>query len=90
MNAGLVTVNVAETIIRFLGRAGVIVMTAVIRSYQLVLSPHLVGGCRHIPSCSAYSLEAFDRHGLWTGLRLTAVRLWRCRPKGTFGYDPVP
>jgi len=82
--------NIGEAIVRLLGRAAVIGMIAVIRGYQVLLAPHLVGGCRHIPSCSSYAIAALERHGLRNGLRLTAGRLWRCRPKGTFGYDPVP
>jgi uncharacterized protein len=84
------TMNILESTVRLLGRAAVIGMIVVIRAYQMILAPHLVGGCRHIPSCSSYAITALDRHGVRHGLRLTAGRLWRCRPKGTFGYDPVP
>ncbi|MFZ5801585.1 MAG: membrane protein insertion efficiency factor YidD [Candidatus Omnitrophota bacterium] len=61
-----------------------------IRFYQAVLSPVLGHGCRHVPSCSEYLLEAIRVHGVvkgnWLGLR----RLLRCHPWGTAGYDPVP
>ena len=46
--------------------------------------------CRFTPSCSAYSLEAFQMHGTWRGLSLTLRRLFRCRPFGPSGWDPVP
>jgi len=61
-----------------------------IRAYQHLLSPHLGGGCRHLPSCSHYAREAIERHGLARGLPLVLGRLLRCHPLGTRGYDPVP
>jgi putative membrane protein insertion efficiency factor len=63
---------------------------AAIRGYQLLLAPMLIGGCRHTPSCSEYAAEAMSRHGALSGIRMTLRRLGRCRPGGTFGYDPVP
>jgi putative membrane protein insertion efficiency factor len=80
----------ASTPIRILNSIGVACAILLIRSYQILLSPFLIGGCRHLPTCSDYAIEAFTRHGAWRGLRLTAARLWRCRPGGTYGHDPVP
>ncbi|GAB4324754.1 MAG: hypothetical protein Kow0074_18010 [Candidatus Zixiibacteriota bacterium] len=72
-------------------RVGVWLAIAIVRAYQMLLAPLFVGGaCRHTPSCSMYAIEAFERHGLWRGARLAAHRLWRCRPGGSMGYDPVP
>lgn len=84
------SMNLVDSMIHLFGRAAVLFMIAAVRSYQILLAPHLTGGCRHVPSCSEYSIAAFGRHGPWKGLRLTAARLWRCRPRGTYGYDPVP
>lgn len=61
-----------------------------IRAYQSLIRPHLGGGCRHVPSCSNYCVEAIERHGVLHGVSLTARRLSRCHPLGTSGYDPVP
>jgi len=61
-----------------------------IRFYQLVISPYLGGQCRHLPSCSSYTHEAISKYGLLVGTSLGVKRLWRCRPRGTYGYDPVP
>ena len=58
--------------------------------YRAVGSLWLSGSCRFEPSCSVYAQEAVERFGFWKGGRLAAVRLWRCRPGGPFGYDPVP
>jgi putative membrane protein insertion efficiency factor len=62
-------------------------------TYQRTLSPLLYGlgvRCRHAPSCSAYSMEAFRRHGALRGTVLTVSRLARCHPWGSHGWDPTP
>jgi putative membrane protein insertion efficiency factor len=61
-----------------------------IKLYRLMLSPYLGGACRHYPSCSVYAQEAISKYGALRGTRLAIGRLTRCRPFGTFGYDPVP
>jgi len=65
-------------------------LVALIRGYQLTLSPFLGGACRFAPSCSAYAREAIERHGAWRGLRLALRRLSKCHPLGSSGFDPVP
>lgn len=61
-----------------------------IRGYQLLVSPLLPPSCRFFPSCSHYSAQALERHGVLGGLRLVAWRLARCQPFGRPGYDPIP
>jgi putative membrane protein insertion efficiency factor len=46
--------------------------------------------CRFTPSCSAYAGEALAAHGARRGAALALRRLARCRPRGGYGYDPVP
>jgi len=46
--------------------------------------------CRFYPSCSNYSIEAIQKHGLIKGGWLAAKRICRCHPFNTGGYDPVP
>lgn len=61
-----------------------------VRAYRLVLSPWVGHACRFQPTCSAYSLEALERHGALRGSWLTLRRIGRCHPWGGWGYDPVP
>ena len=65
-----------------------------LRGYQRWLSPLLGSSCRYLPTCSAYAVEAIERHGPVRGVWLTLRRLLRCHPLrwlgGGSGYDPVP
>jgi hypothetical protein len=63
---------------------------ALIRAYQLLLSPWLGAKCRFTPSCSAYGMEAIRKWGPWKGGWLALRRISRCRPGGGHGWDPVP
>ncbi len=63
---------------------------ALIRLYQLTLSPFLGGSCRFLPTCSVYARQAIERHGAWRGSLLALRRLSRCHPLGASGFDPVP
>jgi putative membrane protein insertion efficiency factor len=63
---------------------------AVIKLYQIVLSPLLGPSCRFTPSCSHYAVEAFRKYGLIKGLWLSIKRISKCHPWGGHGYDPVP
>jgi putative membrane protein insertion efficiency factor len=65
-------------------------MRALIRAYQLLISPWLGPRCRFYPSCSHYALEALEHHGLARGALLALYRLARCHPGCAGGYDPVP
>lgn len=67
-----------------------VILRALIRFYQLTLSSIFGRTCRHIPSCSAYTDEAIATHGAWAGLWIGVARIWRCRPLGSSGLDPVP
>ncbi len=62
----------------------------VVRFYQLAISPWLGPSCRHIPTCSNYTIEAIREWGFFKGGWLGFRRVLRCHPWGTSGYDPVP
>ena len=67
-----------------------LVLQIILRGYQLAISPLLGPRCRYYPSCSQYTLEALQVHGLWRGLWLGARRIARCHPLHEGGFDPVP
>lgn len=46
--------------------------------------------CRFYPSCSEYSKQAIEKHGLSVGLRLSAIRISKCHPFHDGGVDEVP
>jgi hypothetical protein len=66
------------------------VLMGLVRGYQLLLSPMLGSSCRFEPTCSAYSLQALERHGAAAGTYLTLRRIGRCHPWCDGGLDPVP
>ncbi|MCS6818899.1 MAG: membrane protein insertion efficiency factor YidD [Chitinophagales bacterium] len=61
-----------------------------IRLYQRLISPILPPSCRFSPTCSEYSIQAIQKHGIFKGFYLALRRLLRCHPWGGSGYDPVP
>ena len=61
-----------------------------VRGYRLLLKPCLGNACRFEPTCSAYALEALQRHGALAGATLAAGRILRCHPWCDGGCDPVP
>lgn len=58
--------------------------------YRYCISPLMAGRCRFYPTCSAYAQEALDSHGFLKGSKLTILRLLRCHPWHSGGFDPVP
>jgi uncharacterized protein len=71
-------------------RWAVLPFIALIRFYQIVISPWIGPKCRYTPTCSQYGIEALKKHGFFRGLWLTLRRLSSCHPWGGSGYDPVP
>lgn len=61
-----------------------------IRLYQLLISPFMTGHCRFYPTCSEYSVEALENHGVFKGTWLAIKRIFSCHPWHDGGYDPVP
>jgi len=61
-----------------------------VRGYQVAIGPLLPAACRYYPSCSAYMIEALERHGAVRGGLMGIRRILRCHPFHVGGYDPVP
>jgi putative membrane protein insertion efficiency factor len=66
------------------------ILSLPIKGYRLVFSPWVGHGCRYQPTCSAYALEALEKHGGIKGGYLAARRILRCHPLGGSGIDNVP
>ena len=65
-------------------------LLASVRFYQRAISPTRPPRCRFVPSCSAYALEAVERHGAARGSWLAVRRLAKCAPWHPGGVDLVP
>lgn len=81
------TVSVA---LRTIGRLPALALLALLRGYQLVVSPWTAPSCRYYPSCSQYAVIAVQRHGALRGGWLAIRRLGRCHPWTPGGVDDVP
>jgi putative membrane protein insertion efficiency factor len=66
------------------------IFLAIIRFYQLFISPFLGANCRYTPTCSQYGKEAILKYGPFKGGWMALKRIARCNPWGGHGHDPVP
>lgn len=60
-----------------------------LRCYQRFISPLKPRTCRFYPTCSQYSIQAFEKYGVVKGAWLTVKRIGKCHPFHPGGYDPV-
>lgn len=65
-------------------------LLALIRFYQLAISPYLGRACRFEPSCSRYAAACLQAHGAARGSLLSVKRLCKCHPLHPGGWDPPP
>lgn len=66
------------------------IFLAIIRFYQVFISPFLGANCRYTPTCSQYGKEAILKYGPFKGGWMALKRIVRCNPWGGHGHDPVP
>ena len=71
-------------------KPGAMILSVPVRAYRVLFSPWVGYHCRYQPTCSAYALEALEKHGALKGGWLTLRRLARCHPWGASGIDNVP
>lgn len=62
-----------------------------IKIYQKIISKYILTGknCRFYPTCSQYSIEAYEKYGFIKGTYLALKRILRCHPFNEGGYDPL-
>jgi putative membrane protein insertion efficiency factor len=71
-------------------RLPALAVVGLLRLWQLLVSPVYGQTCRFYPSCTAYAMQAVERHGLVRGGWLAVRRLARCHPWNPGGVDHVP
>jgi len=60
-----------------------------IKGYKNFISPVLPPSCRFYPTCSEYSIQAFEKYGVIRGSAKSLWRILRCNPFNKGGYDPI-
>ena len=65
-------------------------LTYLVIIYRAIGSVFFGGNCRFEPSCSQYALDALKSYPSLKALKLILVRLGKCHPMGSHGYDPIP
>jgi putative membrane protein insertion efficiency factor len=69
---------------------GKAIAVKLIQIYQQTFSVFFGGHCRFVPSCSEFTKQAIETHGLSLGSFYGFKRICRCHPFGGHGLDPVP
>lgn len=66
------------------------IFIAIVKFYRKYISRLKPPTCRFYPTCSAYSLESYERFGALKGTYLTIARISKCHPFHPGGIDLVP
>jgi putative membrane protein insertion efficiency factor len=69
-------------------------LVGLIKLYQKFVHPLAnfigpVNACRYFPTCSNYSIEAIEKHGVTKGVVSAIKRILHCHPLAQGGFDPV-
>lgn len=65
-------------------------LIAIVQWYRHMISPLRPPSCRFVPTCSQYAVDALAEYGVIRGIWLSAVRLGKCGPWHSGGWDPIP
>jgi hypothetical protein len=79
-----------HAIFRYLRQLPRFTLILLLRGYQVMLSPLLIGSCKFHPTCSEYCIQAVREWGVFRGGWMGFRRVIRCHPFGFGGLDPVP
>lgn len=66
------------------------ILIFLVKFYQKRISPLKSPCCKYYPSCSAYAVQALEKHGAFKGTALAVWRVLRCNPWSLGGIDHVP
>nr|WP_296776695.1 membrane protein insertion efficiency factor YidD [Rhodococcus sp. (in: high G+C Gram-positive bacteria)] len=77
-------------LLRFLRSLPATALIFCIELYRTYVSPLRLPTCRFSPTCSEYAVESLRTHGAIKGSLLAIVRLLKCAPWHSGGWDPVP
>jgi putative membrane protein insertion efficiency factor len=65
-------------------------LIAVVQWYRHLISPLRPPACRFVPTCSQYAVDALSEYGVIRGCWLSLIRLAKCGPWHSGGWDPIP
>jgi putative membrane protein insertion efficiency factor len=75
-------------LLRFLVRLPGLILIAMVRVYQVTLSPLIGRQCRFQPTCSNYFIGSVEKYGAIRGSLKGIWRICRCNPFCQGGDDP--
>ena len=79
-----------NSVVTFLLLAPRNMCVAALTAYRTVISPLYGDVCRYYPSCSHYTLQAIQHHGVFRGVWLGTRSIARCHPWAEGGIDDIP
>ena len=74
---------------KYINKILTVIFLSFVKAYQLFISPLLPKTCRHLPTCSEYTVEAIKTLGPLRASLKSILRIIKCNPLGSHGYDPV-
>lgn len=65
------------------------ILLFLIKNYQRYISILRPPSCRFYPTCSSYSYQSIEKHGVFKGGMYSVIRISKCHPFHHGGHDPV-